>query len=204
MSVLRKQNKRYLRDKMGILLLAAGYSRRFSTDKRRARVSDAYSLLELTISKLLESELPVRLCLRDEPGERDWRERIPNSVTPIYCDRSAQGMGATLAQGIAHCEDWSATLVALGDMPCVAPSTIRQLCEAAQETRIVAPSYRGQRGHPVVFGRRFYPDLGRLSGDSGARAVLERYASDLSLLSVQDAGVLFDVDHPQALQVLKR
>lgn len=203
MSELGKQNKGFLPDKMGILVLAAGYSARFPGDKRRAQIGDGSSLLELTVSNLLDSGLPLRLCLRDEPGDRSWEDRVPSSVTPIYCDRSREGMGATLAQGIAACEDWSVTFVTLGDMPSISPSTIRRLSTIAGEEWIVAPSFRERLGHPVAFGRRFYGELRNLSGDTGARSVVNRHETELQVLEVDDPGVHFDVDVPEALAKLR-
>lgn len=185
-------------DKIGILILAAGFSRRYPGDKRRARIGDA-TLLQLTVDRYLQARLPLRLCLRDNAADRSWAAAFPAPVQLLFCDRSPAGMGATLAQGIAACDDWRATLVGLGDMPAVAAPTLRQLAEHAAEDRIVAPRYRGRRGNPVVFGRRYYPQLARLADDRGARDLLQGAQSRLRIIEVDDPGVLLDVDTPQAL-----
>lgn len=57
----------------------------------------------------------------------------------------------------------------------------------------------GRQGHPVVFGRTFWPELMRLTGDEGARSVLRSHRDCCVLLEVDDAGVLRDVDTPDAL-----
>jgi molybdenum cofactor cytidylyltransferase len=185
--------------KMGILLLAAGISRRFNGDKRRARITVDQSLLEYTLASLSDSGLPIRVCLRDEVSDAGWVGVLPGAATLLFCQRSREGMGVTLAQGIAACDDWSATLVALADMPFVRPQTVLHLARHVNENRIVAPRYDGRRGHPVAFGRRYYPGLRALQGDRGAQQLLREHAEAVSWIDVDDPGVLVDVDTPEDL-----
>ena len=56
------------------------------------------------------------------------------------------------------------------------------------------PSHRGSRGHPVLIGRDFWPQLAALSGDAGARRVLQRNAEAVQIVELDDPGVLQDVD----------
>ena len=65
----------------------------------------------------------------------------------------------------------------------------------------MAPSFEGRRGHPVLFGAGWLPALRALSGDEGARAILQT-AQRLTLVAVEDPGVLLDVDRPEDLQRL--
>ena len=61
------------------------------------------------------------------------------------------------------------------------------------------PRHAGQQGHPVIFGRDFWPALGQLAGDEGARAVVRAQRDCCVVVDVEDAGVLRDVDTPQGL-----
>ena len=61
---------------------------------------------------------------------------------------------------------------------------------------IAAPSYRGQRGHPVGFSRRHRDALASLIGDAGARSLIERNLDRMTWIDVDDAGVVRDVDTP--------
>jgi len=184
----------------GILLLAAGYSRRFSGDKRRAQFPSGSSLLFTTLDRLHGAGFPMRVCLRDEPDDRKWAASFPEFAELLFCDRSHLGMGATLAQGVLCCEDWDVTLVALADMPRISPATIRALVSAAGRERVVVPCHEGKRGHPVAFGRHFYPALKQLAGDRGARDIVERHPERRLLLPVSDPGILFDIDTRQAFE----
>ncbi|MCY1558621.1 molybdenum cofactor cytidylyltransferase [compost metagenome] len=85
-------------------------------------------------------------------------------------------------------------------MPWIAESSLRALVAKASAGRIVFPVHHDERGHPVLFGRAFWPELQRLTGDEGARRVLRAHASAWVAVGVDDPGVLRDVDSPEALQ----
>jgi molybdenum cofactor cytidylyltransferase len=109
-------------------------------------------------------------------------------------------MGASLACGVVAAKDADAWVVALADMPWIAPATIGAVaCQLNAGADIVAPTYRGVRGHPVGFARRHYAALAALTTDIGARSLID--CSDrLTLIAVDDPGVTRDVDTPDDLQ----
>jgi molybdenum cofactor cytidylyltransferase len=119
----------------------------------------------------------------------------------VHCARADEGMGASLACGVAAARDADGWIIALADMPWIAPATIRAIADALRSgDDIAAPSFRGERGHPVGIGRRHYAALAALGGDRGARAVIERERDRLTLVDVSDAGVVRDVDFPGDLE----
>ncbi len=186
---------------VGVLLLAAGRSERFGSDKRLALMADGRSLLFAAVSSIQRSGLPLRVCLR--PGEDRLRESLLRAGAGVLaCARAAHGMGATLADAVSQSQDWDGLLVALADMPAILPGTFRQVAEAVTADVIVTPTYAGTSGHPVGFGRDFFADLARLDGDRGARELVCRAAGSRLCLSVADPGILCDVDSPAALRSL--
>jgi len=182
----------------GILMLAAGFSRRFGTDKRLAALADGTSLLEASVQSAVDSGLPVVVCLRpgDEALAAAVRER---GAAVCFCAGAAGGMGATLAEGMRAVRDREGVLVALGDMPEVRPETYRQVAAALARAPICRPLWQGRPGHPVGFSRRFFPALQRLAGDRGARDVLREHRDCVLELPLEDAGVLRDIDSPDDL-----
>jgi len=79
----------------------------------------------------------------------------------------------------------------------VRPSTIALIAEAlAAGPDIAAPSFQGQRGHPVGFARRHFAALSALQGDEGARSVVATHANAVTLVEIDDPGVLRDIDTP--------
>jgi molybdenum cofactor cytidylyltransferase len=115
----------------------------------------------------------------------------------VVAARADDGMGASLAAGIAAADGTDAYVVALADMPWVTTATIRAVVEALRGgASIAAPRYRGRRGHPVGFAAAHRAELVALTGDQGARAIVEARASFVAFVDVDDAGVLADVDVP--------
>jgi molybdenum cofactor cytidylyltransferase len=83
-------------------------------------------------------------------------------------------------------------VVALADMPWVAPATFESVRQAALVHRIAAAAHRGRRGHPVAFAWDLLPELAALDGDEGARSLLRRHG--VYEVPCDDPGVLRDVD----------
>jgi molybdenum cofactor cytidylyltransferase len=80
-------------------------------------------------------------------------------------------------------------------MPRVPAAVLPSLADAlAAGAPAAAPTYQGRRGNPVLLGRELFPDLLALTGDAGARTVLQRLGERLVLVEAPDDGVLFDVD----------
>lgn len=182
-------------------MLAAGFSRRFGSDKRLARLQDGRQLLaaSLALPGAMLSEMWV--MVRDE----DDRQRlgIAPHIQVGHCPPAREGMGSSLACGMDHIARSSganAVAIFLGDMPFLKRETLQALFDAATAGNIVQPLFNGVPGHPVLFGRDFWPALERLQGDQGARAVIAEHARALVRLEVSDPGILFDIDTPELLE----
>ena len=197
------------------ILLAGGEGRRFGGNKLLqplpAAATDVALPLALASARNLLAALPQVIAVV-RPGATILGSLLREAgCRVVVCRHASEGMGSTLAsavraslRGQAHGdsnkgapEGW---LMALADMPWIEPATLRQLAQALQQgAAIVAPSYHGERGHPVGFAVRFRRELSRLRGDEGARPVLRQHAGLLQLLPVTDSGVLRDVDTPADL-----
>jgi molybdenum cofactor cytidylyltransferase len=106
-------------------------------------------------------------------------------------------MGTSLACGVAAAVAAEGWIVALADMPWIAPSTVALVADALRAgADIVATSRIGVRGHPVGFARQHYTALAGLAGDEGAKSILTAHRDRVQLVEVADNGVLRDVDTP--------
>ena len=116
----------------------------------------------------------------------------------VHAGGHAEGMGASLRTGIASLPaDAAGVFVFLGDMPRVPHAVLAPLAAAlAAGAPAAAPTFEGRRGNPVLLGRDLFPALLRLTGDEGARRVLQGLGTRLALIEAPDDGVLFDVDEP--------
>ena len=183
------------------LVLAAGRSKRFGSDKRRAKLSGDLTLLEQSLRVFDAADIPIFLCLSSRHQDDDLEQSLAASHRHVIrCDQSESGMGATLAQGIKKIPGHFSVLVALGDMPFLLSATVRRLVAASRNERIVFPTYRGRRGHPVLFGPSFRAELEALDGDEGAASVLKSHADFCVAIPVDDPGVLTDIDTPESMK----
>lgn len=112
----------------------------------------------------------------------------------VHAADHAEGMAASLRAGIAALPpNAGGAFVFLGDMPRVPAAVLGPLAEQlAAGALCAAPTFQGARGHPAVFAAALFPELLALTGDEGARKVLERVGP--ARVEAPDEGVLFDVD----------
>ena len=114
-------------------------------------------------------------------------------------DDAERGIGASLAFAAQHLGKWRGCLVCLADMPHLASSSIEAIAAQLYSGNIVAPFHDGQRGHPIGFGSEYFAELRKMSGDTGARRLVEKHAERVLALSLADKGILLDIDTPQDL-----
>ena len=115
---------------------------------------------------------------------------------------SAQGMGASIATGVAATANAPGWLILPADLPLVQADSLRRVAEALAHHTVVAPWVQGQRGHPVGFGAMCREALLALSGDQGAKRVMQAHAP--WRLELDDIGCILDVDTPEALAEAER
>lgn len=182
------------------LLLAAGRGTRFGTGaKLLASLPDGTPVAVAALRNLRRAlDAPIAVV---RPGDESLAALLRDEgASIVVADRADQGMGASLAAGVARIAVEEGIVVALADMPWIAPATIARVADAiASGASIAAPVYRGRRGHPVAFASKHRAALLALSGDSGARELVAR-STDIVLVDVDDAGIERDVDRPNDLQ----
>lgn len=176
------------------ILLAAGSGTRFGSHKLLHPLPDGTPMAVAALRNLAQGVDEVIVVVR--PGDTDLMKLLAREkVQVLPCANADQGMGASLACGVRAAPDAAGWIIALADMPFV-PGDI--VCTLAARLKagdaIVAPAYLGQRGHPVGFGHAFYPALGALSGDQGARHILKQHTDRLTLVPSTNPGVLHDID----------
>lgn len=183
----------------GALVLAAGFSSRFGSDKRAHKLPDGTPLLLATLDKYKTfSQLAVVIRdPEDEPAQ--WLRAASRDVTLIVAADARLGMAHSLAAGIAGISEWSYAFIVLADMPFVAETTLAQLrstMEASTTPSIIVPTFNDRPGHPVGFDVAFFEQLRTLKGDEGARSILQRCAPQIVEVPVTDPGIHQDIDRP--------
>ncbi|MDO6680692.1 MULTISPECIES: nucleotidyltransferase family protein [unclassified Oceanobacter] len=185
--------------------MAAGYSRRFGAEDKRMAYwpITGRTLLGETLHQLQQALANLVVVIRPEDSPQALG--IPGACQIIHAPHAAQGLGASIADAldvIQRSGQWQQShslALMLGDMPTLQPASVRQLLPYASEKQIVRPIYQGQPGHPVVFGRDYWPALQQLSADNGARQVLQHHQQQVRRVVVADPGVVHDIDTAAAL-----
>ncbi len=179
------------------IVLAAGFARRMGRQKL---------LLDLrgkpVVRWSVDAILPhvgdvVVVTGQDDAAVRAALEGLPVRFT--VNPRPQAGQGSSIAVGMAALKPWTAAvLIALGDQPRLPEQVIPSLLRARETTgkAIAAPAYRGTQGTPVLFAGEVFGELATLSGDAGARAVVQARPERVARVDV-DAPMPLDVDTPE-------
>lgn len=180
------------------ILLAAGYGRRFGSDKRWHRLADGTPMALAAGARLLAACPHSIAVVRPEDDELAAAFR-QLGLDVVHCADARLGMGHTLAAGVAARRDAAGWLVALADMPDIAPASYRAVLAAlAAGAGIARPQYAGRPGHPVGFAATHRAALLALSGDEGGRSILAAQRDALQRCPVDDPGILLDLDENPA------
>ncbi|MBV8914740.1 MAG: molybdopterin-binding/glycosyltransferase family 2 protein [Acetobacteraceae bacterium] len=192
--------------RVAAVVLAAGRSSRMAPyNKLLVPDRTGKPMIARVVDNLLSSAArPVIVVLGHREAElREALGRRP--VRLVTAPDYASGLSASLRAGIeAVPADAAAAIVCLGDMPLVTGRMIDRLIETydADEGRtVVAPTAKGHLGNPVLWDRRFFADITSLTGDSGARKLLDRHSEQLATVELGDA-VIRDFDTVESLGTL--
>jgi molybdenum cofactor cytidylyltransferase len=187
------------------LVLAAGRSRRMAPLNKLLVADDhGVPMIARVVDQVVASGLRPILVVTGHERERVEEALAGRPVLLAQAEEYAQGLSASLRTGLAALPpEAEGVLVCLGDMPLVSAAVMQRLVAAfdPEEGRaIVQPTFRGKQGNPVLWGREFFAEMMRITGDVGARQLVGRHSDRLVEVEVGDDGVLRDFDTTEALK----
>lgn len=190
---------------IAILVLAAGKSSRSApANKLLAPGPDGIALIGRTVDNAMACAAGPALVVTGHQAEQIRSVLAGKPVRFIHAADYAEGIAASLRAGIAAlANDIDAVLICLGDMPLVKPAILRRIIAAYDPGKgheIVLPTYEGKRGNPVLWGRRFFPELLKLTGDTGGSKILRRFQPFICELPVESEAVHLDFDTKEELE----
>jgi len=189
--------------RIAAVVLAAGRSTRMGGPNKLLAKIRGRPLVRIVVEEAVASHAkPVIVVVGHERGEVE-KALAGLPVQFVHNPDFAQGLGTSLKAGIAAVPaEADGAIVCLADMPQVDASLLNRLIAAFDPDRgalIVMPTAEGRRGNPVLWSRRFFPDLMAIEGDVGARHFIGRYSEAAVEVPLEGKAALVDVDTPEAL-----
>ena len=190
------------------ILLAAGQSKRFGSDKLIHPVSyqgKTQPLILQTLAPWLAVFSEVNVVIRE--NNHDLKKLLKQCefsarVNLIIAHNADLGMSASLIGGIKANQEAAAWLIGLADMPFINKVVIKKSLIALQAGALITQAEFGcRRGHPVGFSYQFLPQLLALHGDKGAKQIIDASAHLITPVISPDAGIYRDIDTKENLAI---
>lgn len=191
------------------LILAAGCSRRMGQPKLSLPLGSGVLISPvLDLATGVSGKENVFVVLRPEAEKELWNEVESRGLHVVTAEHAAKGQAESLKAGVQALQEFwkkeechkkgmaQGVLVFLADQPCLQPETVLAVVRAFDGQNVLAPSFEGRRGHPVILPRRAFEAVSTLKGDTGAKEILQAFG--LRLVPTSDRAVLHDVDTPEA------
>jgi molybdenum cofactor cytidylyltransferase len=193
--------------RLAAIVLAAGRSTRMGGPNKLLAEIGGRPLVRIAVEQALASQArPVIVVTGHEP-ERVAGVLAGLDVKLVHNPDYAGGLSTSVRAGIAAVPAGAdGAIICLGDMPQVDARLIDRLLAAYDPEKnalVAVPVINGKRGNPVVWSRRFFPELAALDGDTGARRLITSYQEAVIEVPVTGKAALTDVDTPDALVAAK-
>ncbi len=189
------------------VVLAAGKSSRMGGPNKLLAEIGGKPLVRIVVDAVLASQARPVVVVSGHQRDKVEAALAGLPVKFVHNPHFADGLGTSLKAGIAALPaEVDGAIVCLGDMPQVDAALIDRLMGAFDPDHgalVVLPTIDGKRGNPVVWSRRFFPDLMAVEGDVGARYLIGRYTEAVAEVPLTGTAALTDVDTPEALEAVR-
>jgi molybdenum cofactor cytidylyltransferase len=204
----REEPEAETKKNIAAIVLTAGQSSRMEGKNKLLEDFKGKPLVRRAVEAAIGSKASPVLVVTGKDGDAIRQALKGLDVRFVHNPDFAEGLSSSLKSGIrAVPEESAGAIVCLGDMPQVSSALIDKLIAGFAPERgamIVAPVKNKQRGNPVLWARRFFPELLKLEGDMGARKLANFYDEGLLEIEVSDDGAFADIDTPEALAAARK
>jgi molybdenum cofactor cytidylyltransferase len=184
--------------KIGLILLAAGASRRLENFPKQLLEFRGKTLLRRAAENALASKCGKTCVVLGANAEKLKREIDDLPIEIVVNENWANGMSSSLKCGLGKLlevePNLPAVVVTLCDQPLIDSAIIDRLTEAfsASRNQIIAAEYAETVGVPAIFARSIFDELMNLADDGGAKQIIKKHAASVGKIPVPEAA--FDVD----------
>ena len=193
------KEKFFIYKKVTPIVLASGFSRRFSTDKLSFKLKNKRSILEETLFNISQLNFNEKILI----GKNNIHENLCNKYEfkYIYNNNPKLGQSFSVILGTLNAS-LQGYLFIPGDMPFLTRNTILKIIYYYQlYDKIIVPFVNGQKRAPVLFPKKYYKNLICLTGDSGGSEILKK--EKFIKCNFKNRIEFFDIDTPEDLKKLE-
>jgi molybdenum cofactor cytidylyltransferase len=194
-------------NRVAAVVLAAGRSTRMGGPNKLLADVGGRPMVRIAVEQALASKARPVIVVTGHQREAVEAALRDLPVKFVHNPEFEEGLSTSLKAGVAALPDnVDGAIICLGDMPQVDAALINRLIAVLDPDRgalVVIPTIDGKRGNPVVWSRRFFPDLMALEGDVGARGLIGGYQEAVVEVPVTGKAAMTDVDTPDALATLR-
>ena len=176
------------------ILLAACQSKRMNGENKLTKKIKGIPLIKHSVKNILNSSIDELIIVLGY--QKDIVEKVidKNKKTKFVFNKDFEkGVASSIKAGLNHLsEKTEAFFICLGDMPMVNLNIYNQLIKSINKKEIIVPTYKGQQGNPVLFAKSMKEKIINISGDVGAKKILELNKDKILNLEINDQCVTKD------------
>ena len=173
------------------ILLAAGQSKRMDGENKLTKEIKGIPLIKLSVKNILASSIDELIIVLGH--QKEIIEELIDKKEKIKCvfnKNFESGMASSIKTGIDNLSDKTgAFFICLGDMPMVNHDIYNQLIKSKDNKKIIVPTYKKQQGNPVLFDKSMKEKVIDVSGDVGAKKILELNKDKILNLEINDQNI---------------
>jgi molybdenum cofactor cytidylyltransferase len=191
-------NQKSPRINLSAIILAAGKSVRTSPTNKLLLPFRRKDIIRIVADGIMSINFKDVLVVT---GFEEDRIRTALQGYPVRFIHNAdfdEGMGVSIRTGVTHSRpETDGYMIVLGDMPWIDRTVLKIMIQSFYtnpDSAVVVPVYKSRRGNPVIFSRKYRDNLSKLSGDSGARSVIQEFENQVIEVPAKNERLLMDID----------
>jgi molybdenum cofactor cytidylyltransferase len=192
--------------KTGIIILAAGNSSRLGEPKQLLEYKGKSLLHHVTRQAL---KITGAVVVVSGSNNNLIENELKNlQVITVYNPEWQEGMGSSIRIGVEKIINEFPVIenliISVCDQPFIDSSVFSELMTKHKEDKkgIIASAYAGVLGTPVMFDRKYFGELSKLSGNEGAKKLLHVFSRDVGSIDFEKGRIDIDTknDYEQLIQ----
>jgi len=191
-----------------LVVLAAGMSKRYGRNKLLERVNDK-TIIRKVVEESVKSKADRIVIVVGFEADKIINEIKDLPVIPVYNENYMEGMSSSVKAGARKAIELNADAVMIlpADNLLIKSKTINKVIDAYRKTEglIVVPRFKGKRGHPILFDRKLFNDILKISEETqGLKYVVRKYSDKIVDVEVESPEIYIDIDVPEDLEKLRK